>query len=152
MTLLITNKRARFDFEVLEEFDVGVELLGMEVKSVRQKKGKLEGGRIVVRGGEAFLVGVSIPPYQPSNTPKSYDPERPRRLLLTKKEIAAIAGAESKKGLTIVPLSCYNKNRLLKLQIAIVRGKKKADKREAIKERESKREAERLLKRGSIGI
>jgi SsrA-binding protein len=146
MTLLITNKRARFDFEVLEEFDAGVELLGMEVKSVRQKKGKLEGGRVVVRGGEAFLMGVSIPPYQPSNTPKSYDPERPRRLLLTKKEIATLAGAESKKGLTIVPLSCYAKKRLLKLRFAIVRGKKKHDKRESVRRREDERTMQRVLK------
>jgi SsrA-binding protein len=92
------------------------------------------------------LVGISISPYQPGNTSKSYDPERPRRLLLNKKELAKLADAEDKKGLTVVPISLYNKNNLLKLRLAIVRGKKKHDKRESIKERDSKRDMERLLK------
>jgi len=146
MEMLIKNKRAQFDFETLETFSAGVELYGFEVKSVRQKHGKLEGGRVVVRGGEAFLVGITIPPYQASNTPKEYDSERPRRLLLKKKEMALLADAESKKGLTVVPISWYSVGRLLKLNIAIVRGKKKTDKRESIKKRESDREMGRMLK------
>ena len=144
---LIHNKKASFDFELQDTFEAGLELLGIEVKSLRNKRGSLEGAHVVVRGGEAFLVGAPIPPYQPKNTPASYDPERTRKLLLKAKEIGELAGAESKKGLTIVPISVYNKNRKLKLQIAIARGKKKYDKRETLKARESKRTIERELKR-----
>lgn len=145
---LADNSKARFDYELLDRFEAGMELFGYEVKSVREKRAKLEGAHVVVRGGEAFLVGATIPPYQAANAPETFDPIRPRRLLLTKKEIHELMGAEMQKGLTIVPLSLYNKNRKLKLEIAIARGKKKADKRETIKKRETDREMERILKRG----
>ena len=98
-------------------------------------------------GGEAFLVNAHIPPSQPGNPPKDYEPLRNRRLLLTKKELAALAGAESKKGLTIVPISVYGKSRKLKLRIAVARGKKQHDKRETLKKRDAKREIERSLKK-----
>ncbi|MBI2618140.1 SsrA-binding protein SmpB [Candidatus Kaiserbacteria bacterium] len=146
MTTLIQHKKARFNFEILESYEAGIELFGHEVKSLRNKQGTLEGAHVIVRGNEAFLVGATIPPYQASNTPKSYDSERPRKLLLSRKEIADIAGAESKKGLTIIPILVYSKRRKLKLQIAVARGKKKHDKRETMKERESKRAIERTLK------
>ena len=144
---LIDNKRARFDFELLKEFEAGIELLGFEVKSVRQKRGSLAGAHVLVRGGEAYLVGATIQPYQPGNTPESYDPERVRRLLLSKKELAELAGADVAKGLTLVPLSLYNKGPRLKLSFALARGKKQRDKRETIKERESKIAIERTMKR-----
>ncbi|NQV93484.1 SsrA-binding protein SmpB [Candidatus Kaiserbacteria bacterium] len=143
---LIHNKKATFNFELLESFEAGLELLGSEVKSIRKKQGSLEGSHVVVRGDEAFLVGATIPLYQPANNPKDYDPERTRRLLLNKKEISELASAESQKGLTIVPISVYNKGRNLKLQIAIARGKKKADKRQTIKERDTKKDIERQMK------
>ncbi len=143
---LIENKRARFDFEILKEFEAGVKLLGFEVKSLRNKRGSLAGARVVVRGGEAFLVGATIPPYQEGNTPESYDPERSRVLLLHKKELAELSGADTEKGLTLIPLSLYNKGRVLKLSFALVRGKKKRDKRELIKERDTKRAILRSLK------
>ncbi|MGE5541048.1 MAG: SsrA-binding protein SmpB [Bacillota bacterium] len=146
MSTLVENKKARLRFSILETFSAGLELSGAEVKSVRAKLGTLEGSRIVVRGGEAFLVGATIPPYQPLNTPKGYDPERPRRLLLTKKEIAELADAESKKGLTTVPLEMYNAGRYLKLRVAIVKGKGKADRREDLKRQDAMREAERVLR------
>jgi SsrA-binding protein len=114
------------------------------VKSLREKNGSLDGSRIIVRGGEAYLAGMTIPPYQAANA-KDYDPERPRRLLLKKEEIAELADAESKKGLTIVPFEVYN-NTYVKVRIAVVRGKGKADKREDLKKRDAKREAERILK------
>lgn len=142
----IENKKARFDFEFLETFEAGVELLGHEVKAIRKGMGSLEGARIVVRGGEAFLVGATVSPYQTKNTPKSYDSERARRLLLNKKEIATIADAESKKGLTIIPIKWYNSNRKIKLEVAVARHKKKYDKRTALKERDEKRQIERTLK------
>ncbi|MEX0652426.1 MAG: SsrA-binding protein SmpB [Candidatus Paceibacterota bacterium] len=146
MSALIHNKKVSFNFELLEIFEAGLELLGPEVKSIRKKQGSLEGAHVVVRGGEAFLVGATIPPYQPSNTPKGYDPERTRKLLLNKKEIGELAGAESQKGLTIVPISMYNKGRNLKLQVAIARGKKKTDKRQTIKARDNKKDIERQMK------
>jgi SsrA-binding protein len=146
MTTLVKNKKATFNFEILEKFEAGVELVGLEVKSVRAGRAKLEGAHVLVRGGEAYLVGASIQPYQPSNTPKDYDAERPRRLLLTKKELNTLIGLDAAKGLTLVPISLYNKGRYLKLEFASVRGKKLFDKRETIKERETDREMRRVFK------
>jgi SsrA-binding protein len=143
---LIQNKKAYFNYEILEKIEAGIELLGFEVKSLKKGQGSLEGSHIVVRGGEAFVVNMQIPPYQPANTPKEYDSMRNRRLLLTKKEIGSLGKSESQKGLTIVPLSVYNKGRKLKLEIAVVRGKKKYDKRETIKKRDTEREMRRTLK------
>src|SRR6266446_5070504 len=111
------------EYEILEEYEAGLELLGGEVKSLRAHHGKLEGSHIIVRDGEAYLVGASIPPYQPANTPKEYDPNRTRKLLLTHKEISALAGFEGQKGLTVVPISVYNKGNVLKLRIAVARGR-----------------------------
>ena len=143
---MIKNKKAGFEYELLERFDAGIELFGFEVKALRKGLGKLEGGHIVVRGGEAYVVGISIPPFQPANTPSEYDPARPRRLLLTKKELSTLAGLEATKGLTLVPLSLYNTKRRIKLAFSSARGKKKYDKREAIKSRDTKRDIERLMK------
>ncbi|MFZ1987787.1 MAG: SsrA-binding protein SmpB [Minisyncoccia bacterium] len=147
MGTFIEYKKAGLKFERLKEFEAGLELFGYEVKSLRDKQGSLDGSRIVVRGGEAYLVGATIPPFQASNTPKDYDPARNRRLLLNKSEIAELADAESKKGLTTVPIEVYNKGRLLKVRVAIVRGKGKADRREDLKRQDAKREAARVLKR-----
>lgn len=144
--MLTENRKARFNYELLEKMEAGIELLGFEVKSLRQKQGSLDGAYVIVRGGEAFLVNGYIPPYQPKNTPRDYDPRRHRKLLLTKKELAELAAAESKKGLTIVPVSVYNKGRKIKVEIAIARGKKKYDKRETIKRRDAEREMRRTLK------
>ena len=143
---LIENKKARLEYEFLETFEAGMALQGFEVKSIRSGHGSLVGARVLVRGGEAFLVGASIPPYQEKNAPKSYDPERSRKLLLNQKEIAEIASQEGQKGLTIIPIMVYNTGRRLKLQIAVARHKKKRDKREALKERDSKRSIRRSLK------
>ncbi len=143
---LIENKKAYFNYEIGEKFDAGLELLGFEVKAVKNKQGSLEGAYIIVRGGEVYLINAHIPPYQPANAPKDYDPYRNRRLLLTKKEIAELSSAEGTKGLTIVPISVYNKGRKLKLSIGIGKGKKKADKRQSIKKRETERELGRTLK------
>lgn len=142
----ITNKKAHFDFEILEKFVGGIELLGSEVKIIRKAQGSLLGSYIVVRGGEAFLVGADIPPYQASNTPDDYDRVRPRRLLLTKKEIKTLSDAESKKGTTIIPISFFEKGSKIKLELGIARGKKKFDKRETIKKRDSDREVRREIK------
>lgn len=143
---LIKNKKATLKFSPLENFAAGIELSGYEVKALRAKQGSLDGSRVVVRGGEAFLVGMTIPAYQPANAPKSYDPEHPRKLLLTKKELATLAAEESKKGLTIIPLEVYTTGRFIKVRIAISRGKGKADRREDLKERDATREAGRILR------
>lgn len=145
MSSFIENKKVRMNYEIMETFTAGVELLGLEVKSIKNHTGNLEGTHVTIRGGEAYLIGMNIPPYQPNNTPKEYVPTRNRRLLLTKKEMEELANNESKKGLTIVPLSVYNKGRKIKIDIAIVRGKKKYDKREDIKKRDTERDVAREM-------
>jgi SsrA-binding protein len=146
MATLVEYKKAGLKYERLEELEAGLELMGHEVKALKGKQGSLDGARVVVRGGEAYISGMTIPPYQAANTSASYDPERPRRLLLKKAEIAKLADAEAGKGLTIVPIEVYNKGRLVKARIAIVRGKGKKDRREDLKKRDAKREAARVLK------
>src|SRR6185437_4470271 len=143
---LIDHKKARLDYEVLEQFEAGLQLLGHEVKSLRAKHGKLEGAHIIVRGGEAYVVGMSIPPYQAANTDKEYEPERTRKLLVHKKELLKLSDADGQKGLTIVPISVYNKGSKLKMRVAIARGRKQFDKRAVLKERDTKRDIQRTLK------
>ena len=140
------NRKARFDYEILETLSAGIELLGLEVKSLRAHSANLEGSYITIRGDEAFLCQMSIPPYQAANTPIDYDPMRVRKLLITKKEIQKLANEGEKQGLTIVPIKVYNKGTKVKIEVAIVRGKKKFDKRESIKKRETDREIRRTLK------
>jgi len=144
---LAENQKARFNYEILETYEAGLELLGFEVKSLKVGRGELAGARVLIRGGEAFLVGATIPPYQVGNTPEDYEPSRTRRLLLNKRQMGELAKAEETKGLTIVPLKVYNKGTKLKLSLAIARGKKKYDKRETIKKRDVERELGRTLKR-----
>ena len=146
MPALVSNRKARFDYEIMETLDAGIELLGFETKALRAGQGSLDGSRVTARGAEAYLMNASITPLQPKNTPDDYDPARNRRLLLTKKEIAQIEKAEGTKGLTIVPLEVYNKGRWIKVKIAIVRGKKKFDKRETLKRKQSDRDIQRTLK------
>jgi SsrA-binding protein len=143
MTTLVDYKKARFNYEILEQIEAGIKLLGIEVKSLKGGHGSLDGAYAIVRGSEAFLINLNIPPYQENNTPKDYDPHRNRRLLLSKREIAKLADIEGGKGLTIVPISVYNKGNLIKVSIAVVRGKKQYDKRESIKKRETERTVRR---------
>lgn len=140
------NRKARFDYEILEKYEAGIELLGAEVKSVRGGRMSLEGAFVIARGGEAYIINSNIPPYQAKNTPIDYDPLRNRKLLLTKKEITELSGSEKNKSLTIVPISVYNKGRKIKVEIALVKGKKKFDKRENTKKRETDREIRRELR------
>src|SRR3989344_6423202 len=142
---LIQNKKAYFNYEILEKYEAGIELLGFEVKALKKGQGSLEGAWVAIRGSEAFVVNMNIPPYQPKNTPKEYEPERPRRLLLGRRELQELSKIEKAKGLTIIPLSVYNKGKKLKLEIATVKGKKKFDKRESIKKQDTEREIRRSL-------
>ncbi len=145
MANLIENKKVGLDYEILETFEAGIELLGYEVKSIRAHQGSLLGAHVTIRGGEAFLITANIPPFQEKNTPASYDSRRNRRLLLTTPEIHKLASLEAKKGLTIVPISMYSKNRKIKVEIAIVKGKKAHDKRQDIKKRETLRAIRREI-------
>lgn len=139
MVTYIDYKKTHFNYEILEKMEAGIELLGFEAKSVKRNQGSLEGAYVIIRGGEAYVMNLFIPPYQEKNTPAGYEPRRNRRLILSKKEIKKLAEIEQGGGLTIVPISVYNKGDLIKVSIAIVRGKKKFDKRETIKERETDR-------------
>jgi SsrA-binding protein len=143
---LVQNKKVGLNYEIIEKYDAGIVLSGSEVKSLRNKHGELAGAHVIIRGGEAFIVGLEIPPYQPKNITTEYEPSRTRKLILTKKEIFEIERKTSEKGLTIIPVSLYNKGRLIKLEIAIGRGKKKFDKRQDIKKRDTEREIGRTLK------
>ena len=138
------NKKAGFDYEILEKFEAGLVLTGAEVKSLRSNNAKLVGGFVVFHGDVPELINVHIPRYKFSNIP--IDPDRSRQILLKKQEINYLRGKLDEKGLTIVPLSVYNKGRRIKLEIGLVRGKKHFDKRASIKKRETDREIRRVFK------
>ena len=143
---LAVNRRATFDYEILETYEAGIELLGFEVKSVKNGHINLTSSFAMVRGNEAWLLNAMIPAYQPKNAPENYDPQRSRRLLLHKSQIKELVGASSRQGLTIVPLRVYAKKNLIKVLLGLGRHKKKTDKREIIKKRETDREIDRTLK------
>jgi SsrA-binding protein len=130
---LVDNKKLHLTYLTTDAFEAGVELFGFEVKSLRNKQGSLDGAKVIVRGGEAFLVGVYIPAYQPANTPKSYDPYRTRKLLLKKTEIIDLYSDEQSKTLTLAPHSLYLKHGLIKCEVAVCKKKDSRDKREDIK-------------------
>ena len=136
MNDIITNKKAYFNYEILETYEAGIELKGFEVKAIKTGKASLLGSFVVIKNGEAWLLNADVSPYQSSNTTPDYDPKRTRRLLLKKEEIKDLVGKTHENGLTIVPLKLYNKNGKIKVEIGIARGKKKTDKRETIKKRE----------------
>lgn len=146
MPTLVKNRKAYYDYEILEDFEAGSVLTGQEVKAIRNGKISLKGSYVVIRDGEAFLIGANIQPYQPKNTPDEYDSERKRKLLLTKKQIKYLTGKSNERGLTLVPLKVYTKKGLIKLKFGVCRGKKKHDKRKKIKDREIDRSLRRRIK------
>ncbi len=148
MGMISENKKAYFDYEILETFEAGIILFGQEVKSVKTGHISLTGSFVVIKDGGLFLINAAIPPYQPKNTPKDYDQRRSRKLLLHKSEIKSLIGKIRQKGLTLIPLKAYTQKGKIKLQFGIAKGRKKFDKREVIKKREFEREKERILKRG----
>lgn len=137
---LIESKKLHLTNVITDTKEAGIELFGFEVKSLRKKQGSLEGAKVLIRGGEAFLVGAYIPPFQPANTPKSYDSYRTRRLLLNKEEILELYSLEQSKTLTLAPHSLYLKKNLIKCEVAICKKKDARDKREDIKKDISRRE------------
>ena len=143
---IVTNKKAYFDYEIIEKFEAGLKLQGPEVKSIKNGQIQLPGAHVLVRGHEAYLLGANIAPYQANNPSSQVEAGRSIPLLLTTKELDRLAGAMNRQKLTIVPLEVYNKRGVLKLTIALVRGKKQHDKRARIKKREANRQMERTLK------
>lgn len=142
--ILATRKKALFDFDILEKYTGGLSLSGSEVKTIRNGKANITNAFVILRGGEAFMVGALIPAFQEKN--KTTPEDRTIKVLLTKKELRKIETKLNEKGLTIVVLSLYNSVRTIKAEIAVVRGKKNFDKRETIKKREVNREIQRTLK------
>ena len=140
---LAENKKAFFDYEILEKYEAGLELTGQEVKSAKMGQINLKGSHVTFHNGKAYVLNMHINKYKAAGPLPDYDPTRSRQLLLRKKEIAYLHGKAMEKGLTIVPLQVYTKQRYLKIEIAVARGKKQFDKREAIKKRELKREIAR---------
>ena len=148
MPILLENKKAYFDYEILEKTEAGLELLGWEVKSLKNKRGSLAGARAIIRGGEAFLLGLNIQPYQIKNMVSGTTGEsRTIKLLLTRKEIRYLGGKLEQKGLTMVPLKLYTLGRKIKVELGLARGKKKYEKKEKIKKRDTEREIRREVKK-----
>ena len=132
--------------EILQKFKAGIVLIGQEVKSIKAGRINLKGAFVVIKGEEVFLIGASVPAYQPKNLREEYDPSQSRKLLLHKSEIKQIIGKAHQKGLTMKPILVYTDKGKIKIEFAIVRGKKKYDKREKIKKREVEREIAQTLK------
>jgi SsrA-binding protein len=146
--VLARNKKARHDYHILETYEAGMALTGPEVKSVRDGKIQLKESYVEVRDGQAWLVGAHISPYSHGNRANP-DPERPRKLLLHRREIDKLMGRSIIKGQTIVPLAVFLKGSWIKIEIALAQGKKLYDKRRAEKEKVVRRETEEALKRFS---
>ena len=143
---IATNRKAFFNYNVLERAEAGLALVGSEVKSIREGGLNFKDAYIEHRGGELFLVGCHIAPYS-HGTSSNHAPERQRKLLLHKREILRLGGKATEKGLTLVPLRAYFKNGRIKVEIGLARGKHHKDKREAIKGREARRDVERATRR-----
>jgi SsrA-binding protein len=142
----LVNKKALYNYEILEKFTAGLVLLGTEAKSLKKGQVSFEGSYITFSGGEGFWVHATIPAYQPRNAAGEYNPLRPRKLLLRKKELAYLQGKSAQRGLTVLPLRVYTAGAHLKLEIGLCRPKKKWDKREALRKQTHKKDAERELR------
>ncbi|KKU81762.1 MAG: SsrA-binding protein [Parcubacteria group bacterium GW2011_GWA2_47_8] len=140
------NKEARFDYEILETLEAGLVLRGIETKAVRQGKISLRGAHVRIRNNRPVLINSLISPYQPNNTPETYNERRDRALLLHDSQIKKLIGFQQRQGLTLIPLRVYNKASRIKIEIALARGKKKYDKREYIKKRDFERRKQRELR------
>ncbi len=142
------NKKAKFDYFIEDRFEAGVALQGWEVKSLRDGRVQLNDSYVFIRNGEAFLVGTLITPLRTASTHISPESMRTRKLLLNRRELDRLVGAVERKGYTVVPLALYWKRNLVKLEIALAKGKEKHDKRATERDREWKRDKQRILKRG----
>lgn len=148
---IVSNRRARFEYDILERLEAGMALVGSEVKSLRDGRASLAEAYAVIDNGEAFVCQMHIPPYEPASR-DNHDPTRRRKLLLHKRELKHLVGKVAERGLALVPLSVYfNARGIAKLEVALARGRKLYDKREAIKRRDARRDAERALARSRRG-
>ena len=144
------NRKAGFNYEILEKFEAGMSLIGQEVISIRMNRLNLTGAYVIIdKKSEAYLVSANIPPYQPKNMPGNYDPQRSRKLLLRKKEIQYLIGKSRQSGLTLIPLKVYTNDGKIKLEFGIAKGKKQFDKIQKTERRELDREIARALKKGN---
>lgn len=143
---LAFNRRATFDYEILETIEAGLVLLGTEVKSVKAGHMSLKGAFVTIHDEKAVLTNATIPAWQPKNSPDSYDPTRPRQLLLKKSELKSLIGAKQAQGLTIVPIRAYIKHSKVKLEIALARGKRQHKKKEQKKEKDIERDVDRMMR------
>ncbi|MBU0528761.1 SsrA-binding protein SmpB [bacterium] len=144
--IIATNRKAYHEFFILDKFEAGIELLGSEVKSLREGSGNLKEGYVVIRDGNAVLIGVHISPYSHTGF-QGHDPLRDRQLLLNKKEIIKLVKKVSEKGLTLIPLRLYFKNGWVKVEIGLAKGKHHYDKKDSIKKRDIKRETDREVRK-----
>ena len=143
--VFVTNRKAFHDYHILESIEAGIALTGTEIKSIRAGRVNLRDGYARVQGREAWLYNVHISPYDQGNR-YNHEPTRPRKLLLHRGEIGRLAGKSQEQGLTLVPLRIYERRGHAKVELAVVRGKRQYDKREAIAEREAKRDIDRAVK------
>ena len=146
MKTFAVNKRANYDYEILEKLEGGLVLKGCEVKSIKTGHISLKGAFVTIKGNELFLTNASIPAYQPANMPETYDSTRPRKVLARKSQIKSLIGKISQKGLTLVPVKVYSKHGLIKLEFGVGKGKRKIDKRESIKKREDNIQIKRTIR------
>jgi SsrA-binding protein len=147
MSVLAFNKRANFDYDISDRYEAGLVLRGYEVKSVKTGHISLKGSFVTARGKELYLTNANIPLYKHAGAIANYDPTAPRKILLHRREIAHLLGKSRVEGLTLVPIRVYTKRGLLKLEFGIGKGRKKHDKRDVIRKRESDRKINRALKR-----
>ncbi len=151
MTLVAKNRRARFEYEILDRIEAGLALVGSEVKSLRDGRASLAEAYATIVDGEVYICKMHIPPYEPANR-LNHDPTRRRKLLLRKRQIKHLVGKVTERGLALVPLQLYfNKRGLAKLELALARGRKRYDKREVLKKRTAQREMERAYARSRRG-
>jgi SsrA-binding protein len=146
MKTLAENNKIGFDYRILEAFEAGIVLYGFEVKSIKTGHVSLKGSYVTIKDNEVYLLNALVPPYQQANAPADYDPQRSRKLLLNKREIKSLIGKSRVKGLTLVPIRLYTKKSKIKLEFGIAKGKKKTDKRETIKKRDTEREEGRTFR------
>lgn len=147
-SVIASNRKARHEYEILDQIEAGLVLQGTEVKSLREGRANLKDSYVIFKEGEAFLFGTHISPYEHGNR-ENHDPTRTRKLLLHRREIERLHGVVTQKGLTVVPLSLYFSGSNVKVRLGVVRGKKLIDKRETIRQRQADREARAAIKRAT---
>jgi len=145
MEVYAENRKAHYDYEILDKFEAGLVLNGQEVKSIKAGHMNLTASYVIFNLGEPFLIGSKVPPWQPKNAPTDYNSERSRKILLNKKEIDYLFGKSQEKGFSLIPLKVYSKSGKIKLEFGLAKGKKKFDKKEKIKKRDIERDTRREL-------